>query len=84
MLTAQNNAKPMCTFTSFRKLSNFIKVNQQDSNLDGAYNANPFIGIYSTLLLQTIDGSITAFTYALEVTHVFYVTLNDRDMILST
>lgn len=83
MVTAQGNAKPMCIFTSYRTIKPFYPKYDRDSNLAGSFSADPFNLVYGTLLAQTIDGSTTAFSYAIEVTHVFYTQLYNRDMILS-
>lgn len=83
-LTAQGNAKPYVTFTSFHKLKNVIpQVATQTTQYLGSYTANPTIGVAQTLLLETIDGSTTAYNFAVEVEHVFYVTLFDSDAIIS-
>lgn len=83
MVTAQNNSNPMCTFTSYRQTKSFFRNYAADSNLTAAYNADPFNLVYGTLLATTVDNSTTTFSYAVEVTHVFYGQLFNRDMILS-
>lgn len=83
-LTAQNNAKPSCTFTSFHKLKNVVpQVATQTTQYLGGWAANPSIGIAQTLVAETIDGSTAAFNFAVEVEHIFYVTLFDSDAIIS-
>lgn len=83
-LTAQNNAKPMCTFSSFHRLRNIVPTTgTQTTQYLGSYTANPSIGISQTLLAETIDGSTATFNFAVEIEHVFYVTLFDSDAIVS-
>lgn len=84
MLTASGNSRPIATFSKFTRLKD-IAPKSVNSGLDyqAPYNANPNQPVYSTLLWKTIDGSVTSFQVALEITHVFYATLYNDDGITS-
>lgn len=84
VLTAANNAKPMCTITKYQSLRQFFpnSVNSSE-NFSAVYNASPATAAYSTLGWQTIDGSVTAYTIAVQVQHIFYCTLYNADSVNS-
>lgn len=80
MLSAQNNAKPMCTITKYQSLKNFFPTSiNQSENFGASYTSGPSTVAYSTLGWQPIDGSVTAHTVAIQVQQIFYCTLYNAD-----
>lgn len=79
-LTAQANSKPMVTIKKFQTLKSFFpnSINSSE-NFSAAWNTGPAIPAYSALGWQTIDGSVAAFTIAIQVQHIFYCTLFNAD-----
>lgn len=79
-VTAQANAKPMVTIKKYQTLRNFFpsSINQSE-NFSAAYTSGPSTVAYSTLGWQTVDGSTTAYSVAIQVQHIFYCTLYNAD-----
>lgn len=84
MLTAQANSKPMCTITKYQTLRSFYpnSINQSE-NFSGSWNASPSTNAFANLLWKTIDGSVASFSVAVQIQHIFYVTLYNADSIIS-
>ena len=85
LITAQANAKPQLTFTSYRKLNSFVpKIANQATEYTGTYAADPTNLIISSLLLTNLDpASITVFQAQVSVTHTFYTTVFNYDSLNS-
>lgn len=83
-LTSQSNAKPQCTFKTFKKINQLVPATgTRTTQWLGGYGSNPTINIVQALMAETIDGSTTAFNFSIEVEHIFYVQLFDADAIIS-
>lgn len=83
-LTAQNNARPQCTFKTFKKIDSLVPATgTRTTQWLGGYGSNPTINIVQTLMAETIDGSTAAFSFQIEVEHIYYVQLFDADAIIS-
>ncbi len=79
-LTAQANAKPMLTIKKYQTLkSHFPNSINSSENFSGSFSSAPSSIAYGTLGWQTIDGSTAAFTVAIQIQHLFYVTLYNAD-----
>lgn len=84
MLTAQNNAKPTCVFSKYNSVKQFApNKTTSDTNYQAAYNNNPASTIFSTLAWERVDQTVTSFTIAVKVSHVFYCSLYNADSISS-
>lgn len=85
LVTAQANAKPMCTISKFQTLKQVLpqSVNQSE-NFMGTHSANPATQVYGTLLWKTLDGSTSSFSVGIQVTHTFYCQLYDADSVQSS
>lgn len=81
-LTAQNNAKPMCTIKKFQTLKSFFpnSINSSE-NFSAAYNTGPSTVAYATLGWKPIDNSTTPFTVAIQYQTIFYCTLYNADSV---
>jgi len=84
LLTAQNNAKPMCYIKKFQTLRSYFpdSINSSE-NFSSAYTTSPSTHAYSNLLWQTVDGSTAAFSVAVQIQHIFYCTLYNQDSVYS-
>jgi len=84
LLTGQNNSKPMATITKFQTLKSFFpnSINQSE-NFAGGWNSSPTTHAYANMLWKTVDGSVGVFNVAIQVQHIFYVTLYNADSIVS-
>lgn len=83
-LTAQGNSRPQCTFNTYKKINQLVPATgTRTTQWLGGYASNPTIQVAQCLLAETIDGSTTAFSFAVEVEHIFYVQLFDSDAISS-
>jgi len=85
LVTAQSNASPMATISKYTTLRSVIpqSVNMSE-NFMGTHSANPSTQVYGTLFWKTLDGSTTAFSVGVQITHVFYCQLYDHDSVQST
>lgn len=85
MLTGQNNSTPTATFTTYKKLTDFVpKGASWGTNFTGTWTTDPTSVVWGSLLAATLDGSTTSFNFACQITHTFYVTAFDRDCIVNT
>lgn len=83
-LTAQSNAKPMQTITKYQSIKAFYPTGvNQSENFSAAYNTGPSTVAYSTLGWKTIDGSVAAYSVAIQVQNIFYCTLFNADSVQS-
>lgn len=84
ILTAQSNAKPYVTFKSYRSLKSWVPKSVNSSeNYSAPAGQEPSQRVFQTLAWRPIDGSITAFTVAVQVSTVFYCTFYNNDSIAS-
>lgn len=83
VITAQNNAKPMCTISFYRKLKSIVPESRSAVGEWGGYfNSSPNNYIANTLACQSIDG-ISTHTVRVKISHIFYVTLFETDALVS-
>lgn len=82
MLTGQNNAKPTCTIKKYQTLKSYFpnSVNSSE-NFSSLWSTSPTTHCYANLLWKTIDGSVSPFSVAVQVQHIFYCTLYNADSI---
>lgn len=83
ILTPSGGAKPMCYISKYNIMKNFLGLSRADYSLAAGFTVDPTTLIVSTLLATTIDGSTTAFSCQVEVSHIFYVTCMDIDANIS-
>lgn len=84
LLTPSGGPRSMTTFSSYRKITDFIpKEASSGADLASYFDTNPATQIFGSLMAETLDGSTAAFSFAVAIKHVFYITAYDRDSALN-
>ena len=83
ILTPIGSGGAQTTIKSFRKVKQFIPPTAADSTFTASYSSSPSSLVYASLNIVPADSSVTAYSFMIEVSHVFYCTFYNQDAVVS-